>query len=125
MQSIVDLANTFLSIAGITQPMTMTGVDQSKVWNGEEDHAREHVLVENHFQPTKFYAKSYIDARYKLTIYMNQAYGELFDMEKDPKELVNLWNCPNLQNLKMELMLKMLHAELLKEPLVMPRISVA
>ena len=125
MQSIVDLAQTFLSIAGIRQPMTMTGVDQSKVWTGEKDCVRDHVLVENHFQPTKFYAKSYIDARYKLTIYMNQTYGELFDLEKDPKELVNLWDHPESQSLKMELMLKMLHAELLKEPLCMPRIAVA
>ena len=125
MQSIVDLAKTFLSIAGIEQPMTMTGVDQSKVWNGEVDQARDHVLVENHFQPTKFYAKSYIDVRYKLTIYMNQTYGELFDLEKDPKELVNLWNNPKSQQLKMELMLKMLYAELQKEPLCMPRIAMA
>lgn len=125
MQSIVDLAKTFLSLAGLEQPMTMSGVDQSKVWNGEADHVRDHVLVENHFQPTKFYAKSYIDARYKLTIYMNETYGELFDLEKDPKELVNLWDHPDARQLKMELMLKMLHAELQKGPLCMPRITVA
>lgn len=125
MHSDVDLARTFLSLAGIQQPMTMSGVDQSQVWSGRKESVREHVLVENHFQPTKFYAKSYINQRYKLTIYMNQTYGELFDLEADPKELVNLWDHPEAQTLKMELMLKMLHAEQIKEPLFMPRITVA
>ena len=123
--SLVDLAKTFLSLAGIQQPMSMSGVDQSLVWVGEKELARDHVLVENHFQPTKFYAKSYINERYKLTIYMNQTYGELFDLQEDPKEILNLWDHPEAQTLKMELMLKMLHAEQIKEPLCMPRIAIA
>lgn len=125
MQSLVDLAPTFLSIAGVEPPMTMAGVDQSKVWAGEAESVRDHVIVENHFQPTKFYAKSFVDARYKITIYMNQTYGELFDLEADPKELINLWDKPEAQALKAELLLKMLHAEQAKEPLCMPRIAVA
>ena len=72
-----------------------------------------------------FYAKSYINERYKLTIYMNQTYGELFDLQEDPKEILNLWDHPEAQTLKMELMLKMLHAEQIKEPLCMPRIAIA
>lgn len=125
IQSTVDLAQTFLGIAGIKQPMTMAGVDQSRVWYGEIDRVRKHAIIENHFQPTKFYGKTYVDERYKITIYMNQLYGELFDLEKDPKELINLWDVATSKELKMELLLKMLHAELLKEPLCMPRISVA
>lgn len=78
-----------------------------------------------HFQPTKFYAKSYIDEQYKLTIYMNQTYGELFDLINDPKELKNLWDVPEAKELKSNLLLKMLHAELEKEPLFMPRIAPA
>lgn len=125
MLSTVDLAQTFLSLAGITQPLTMTGIDQSEVWCGKKEKARTHVLVENHFQPTKFYAKSYIDEQYKLTIYMNQTYGELFDLINDPKELKNLWDVPEAKELKSNLLLKMLHAELEKEPLFMPRIAPA
>lgn len=125
IQSIVDLAKTFLSIAGLPQPMSMSGKDQKEVWRGTVQSCRDHAIVENHFQPTKFYAKSYINERYKLTVYLNQTYGELFDLQADPKELVNLWDHEDCQKLKMELMLKMLHAEMEKEPLCMPRIAVA
>ena len=125
IQSTVDLAQTFLSLAGIAQPLTMTGIDQSDVWCGRKEKIRTHAIVENHFQPTKFYAKSYIDEQYKITIYMNQTYGELFDLTNDPKELKNLWDVPEAKELKAGLLLKMLHAELEKEPLFMPRISPA
>lgn len=125
IQSTVDLAQTFLSMAGIAQPLSMAGVDQSLVWSGKAAFARNHALVENHFQPTKFYAKSYIDEQYKITIYMNQTYGELFDLKNDPKELVNLWGVSAAQDIKMKLFLKMLHADQAKEPLYMPRISMA
>lgn len=125
MQSIVDLAPTFLSLAGIRPPMSMAGLNQSAAWQDGKQKIREHVLIENHFQPTKFYAKTYVDERYKITIYMNQVYGELFDLKEDPKELVNLWNQPDSQNLKAELFLKMLHADQAKEPLFMPRLTMA
>ena len=56
---------------------------------------------------------------------MNQTYGELFDLNNDPKELKNLWDVPEAKELKSNLLLKMLHAELEKEPLFMPRIAPA
>lgn len=125
IQSTVDLAQTFLGLAGLTKPLSMAGVDQSAVWRGEQPKAREWALVENHFQPTTFYAKTYVEGRYKLTIYMYRSYGELFDLANDPGELVNLWDHSETQELKMNLFLNMLHAEQAKEPLFMPRISMA
>ena len=122
LQSIVDLAPTFLSYAGIKIPFGMTGLDQREVWNGDENKAREHVIVENHHQPTKVHAKTYINDRYKITIYCQQPYGELFDLENDPEELDNKWNDPDYAGTKADLMDKFLHAELEKEPTWMPRV---
>jgi uncharacterized sulfatase len=122
MQSLVDLAPTFLSAAGIEIPRVMAGVDQSPVWFGQKESARDHVIVENRHEPTTIFAFTYIDERYKLTTYHNHDYGELFDLETDPGEVRNLWNSPEHQGLKSELIRKFLHAEMGKAPMWMPRV---
>ncbi|MAE20722.1 sulfatase [Candidatus Poribacteria bacterium] len=124
LQSLVDYAPTFLSCAGIRIPYSMTGHNQSRVWYDEaEQLERDHVIVENRHEPTTIHLKTYIEDRYKITVYYNQPYGELFDLEADPKELNNLWNDPDSANLKAELTAKFLAAQLGMEPLPMPRIS--
>jgi len=125
LQSLVDLPQSFLSICGIPAPRTMTGVDQSPVWFGEADAARDHILVENRHQPTTVHCKTYVDKRYKMTIYYRQTYGEIFDLVQDPGEVNNLWDDPAAHALKTELLQKFLSAELGKEPLWMPRITSA
>jgi uncharacterized sulfatase len=122
LQSLVDLPPTFLSVAGLEVPRVMTGVDQKDVWFGRRESARDHVIVENHHQPTTLYQKTYVDERYKLTVYMNQPYGEMFDLREDPGELRNLWDKPECATLKSELFLRMIHADMKKEPVWMPRI---
>lgn len=122
MQSLVDLAPTFLSLSGIPVPHGMTGVDQSKVWLGQQGSARNHIICEYRHEPTTIHQKTYVDARYKITVYYNQTYGELFDLQQDPGEINNLWDDPAYQDLKSELFLKFLWAELGKEPMPMPRI---
>ncbi|MCQ6563316.1 sulfatase family protein [Paenibacillus mendelii] len=123
MQSLVDLAPTFLSLAGLPVPSTMAGLDQSQVWLGKEEAVRDHIICEFRHQPTAIHQKTYVDSRYKLTVYYNQTYGELFDLQEDPQEINNLWNDPASALLKGELMLKYIWAELGKEPLWMPRIA--
>jgi arylsulfatase A-like enzyme len=125
LQSLVDLAPTFLRFAGVQVPRAMTGVDQQKVWCGERAAVRDHAIVENRHQPTTVHLKTYVGARYKLTVYYQREYGELFDLQQDPGELSNLWDSPDHAGLKTELLLKLLHAEMGKEPLWMPRIAVA
>ena len=125
LQSTVDLPQTFLSIAGIPVPRTMAGVDQQEVWTGETDTIRNHVIVENQHQPTTMNMRTYINQRYKMTVHYNREYGELYDLEKDPGEYENLWDNPQHQDLKRDLLLKFLHGEMAKAPLPMPRISPA
>jgi len=123
LQTLVDLAPTFLSITGIDIPREMTGIDQSDVWFGESEGIRDHIIVENRHEPTTIHVKTYVNERYKITVYYNRDYGELFDLKEDPGEINNLWNSPEHQDLKHELILKLLFAEMGKEPLWMPRIS--
>ena len=123
LQTLVDLAPSFLSAAGIDIPLPMTGVDQTAVWYGQEEQARDHIIVENHHEPTTVHVKTYVNDRYKLTVYYNREYGELFDMQEDPGEINNLWNSSEHAELKADLVMKLLFAEMGKEVLPMPRTS--
>lgn len=122
MQSLVDLAPTFLSFCGISIPHAMTGIDQKKVWLGEQSSVRDHVICEFRHEPTTIHQKTYVDERYKITVYYNQTYGELFDLQEDPGEINNLWDNPDYAALKSELFLKYIWAELGKESMPMPRV---
>ncbi|MDZ4200313.1 MAG: sulfatase-like hydrolase/transferase, partial [Kiritimatiellia bacterium] len=125
LQSLVDLAPTFLNLAGLSVPRTMTGVNQLEVWRGGKAAARDHVLVENRHQPTTIHVKTYVNERYKLTVYFNRPYGELFDLQTDPGEIHNLWDEATAQSLKLDLLLKMMHAQMGIEPVWMPRVASA
>lgn len=120
--SLVDLAPTFLDFCNLPVPRTMTGLSLREDWcTGKA--LRDKVLIENHHNPTTLYAKTFIDERFKITVYMNREYGELFDLENDPGEFNNLWNEQSVRELKSHLLLKMLHADMAKEPMWMPRVS--
>lgn len=122
--SLVDLAVTFLGAAGVPIPRTMKGKDLGPSWSGEAGaYRRDHILVENRHQPTTIHVKTYVEERYKITVYYNRPYGEIFDLQEDPGELRNLWGNPEHKDLKAELLLDLLHAEMGKEPLWMPRVS--
>jgi arylsulfatase A-like enzyme len=125
LQSTVDLAQTFLAMAGLPVPRTMTGIDESKVWVGTTETLREHVIVENQHQPTTMNLRTFITPRHKLTIHFNREYGELYDLQSDPGEYVNLWDKPEARDLKRELLLKFLYGEMAKAPRPMPRIASA
>ncbi|WP_168122902.1 sulfatase-like hydrolase/transferase [Paenibacillus sp. HB172176] len=122
IQSLVDLAPTFLSFCDLPIPHAMTGVDQKEVWLGRQSMARDHAICEFRHEATTIHQKTYVDKRYKITVYYNQNYGELFDLEEDPGELHNRWHDPQYAALKSELLLKYIWAELGKESLPMPRI---
>ncbi|WP_344749474.1 sulfatase family protein [Kribbella aluminosa] len=125
LQSLVDLAPTFLSAAGLAVPGDMQGVDQLPVWTGQQPAARDHVLVENRHQPTAVHIRTYVDDRYKLTVYRDKQWGELFDLVEDPQEHRNQFGNPSYEPIRAELMRRFLNAELRREASRFARIAIA
>lgn len=125
LQSLVDLPRTFLTAAGLNAPRWMAGVDEMPVWSGSATSVRDHVIVENQMQPTTMNLRTYINERYKITVHCNRPYGELYDLQDDPDEYVNLWDHEDCQDLKKDLLLKFMCGEMDKVPLPMPRICIA
>lgn len=123
MLSLVDISPTILDLLSFNIPNTMTGKSQKDVLMQKRESVRDHIICEHHHEPTKINLRTYVDERYKLTVYYNETYGELFDLQEDPNEVNNLWDNQEYKDLKMSLMLKYIWAELGKEPLWMPRIA--
>jgi uncharacterized sulfatase len=122
IQNLVDLAPTFLAAAGIDIPGVMTGVSQLETWRGGEP-ARTWSVTENHFGDNYFHLRTYVNGRYKLTVYRNHDHGEIFDLQEDPAEIRNLWDDPGAGDLKTKLLLEFMQATLESEPVRMPRIA--
>ena len=123
LQSLVDYPQTFLAAAGIPAPGNMQGVNQLAVWQGNAAAARDWALVENRHNPTTVHLRTLVTDRYKLTVYRNADYGELFDLQSDPGELHNRWDDRDYATIKSELLLKFVQAEIQREGTRMPRIT--
>jgi len=123
IQSLVDLPQTFLEAQDIEAPGVMQGVSQLDVWKGEKAEARDHAICEHRHQPTAFHVRSFITKRYKMTVYRDQTYGELYDFEKDPDEIKNFWDDPAYKDVKADLMQQFINAEMHREPMRMPRVA--
>ena len=122
LQSLVDLAPTFLSAAGQDIPGRMTGLNQQQSWAGDGP-MRHDVVVENHHGTTAFHMRTLVTPTHKITVYRDGNDGELFDLEADPGELRNLWHEPAAAELKSRLLLEFMQATLQSEPMRMPRIA--
>ncbi len=125
LQSLVDLPPSFLSAAGISKPAWMSGLDQTSVWSGAADSVRAWCLVENNHEPGVAELRTYIDERYKVTVYRGWDDGELYDLEEDPGEFRNLWSDSAALELRARLLQKFIQAQMASDILPMPRVSVA
>jgi arylsulfatase A-like enzyme len=121
IQNLVDLSPTFLSATGEEVPGTMTGLDQLPAWAGGEP-VRSWSITENRHTLTKVHLRTYVNDRYKLTVYRSLDDGELFDLQQDPGEVRNLWHDPSAAELKGRLLQEMMQATMACEPTPMPRI---
>jgi uncharacterized sulfatase len=103
----------------------MQGVDQHAAWEGaaDETKVRSWAIVENRHQPTRLHLRTYVDQRYKITVYREATYGELFDLVDDPGEIRNRWDDPAYADRKRDLLLQFMQADIAREPTRMPRIA--
>ena len=109
-----DIAPTLLELAGLPAPDRMQGrslaglLSEANAPDAHRDFVRcEYYDAINAKYNERFcgsYATMLRDERYKLIVYHGHGLGELFDLEADPGEFVNLWDAPALQSTKMRLM---------------------
>ena len=124
IQSLVDLAPTLLSAAGLDVPITMQGVSQIAAWEGKAEPPRDWAIVENHHNASAaVHLRTLVTERWKLTLYRGRPWGELFDLREDPGELHNRFDDADYADVKARVMAKFMQAELEREATLMPRVS--
>ena len=98
--SLMDLGPTILVAAGIEAPSYLEGRSLMPYLEGTDASVapREWVFCEDNYQVMMR------GERYKLVYYIGQEAGELYDLERDPHELWNLWDSSEYMELKDQLL---------------------
>lgn len=123
IQSLVDLAPTFASVAGLDVPRGMQGLSQFDAWR-EASSVRDHALVENHHQQgAEVHLRTLVTDRQKLTVYRGRDWGELFDLRDDPNELNNRFDDPAFREVRESMLRKLVDADLCREPAPTRRVA--
>jgi arylsulfatase A-like enzyme len=100
--SLMDVGPTVLEAAGIPIPTYFEGRSLIPYLRGGEVSPREYVFSEDNYQVMMR------GQRFKLVYYIGQEQGELYDLERDPHELWNLWDDPAHREVKQGLLLRLL-----------------
>lgn len=86
----IDMAPTFVDLAGVEVPSVYQGRSLAPLIQGEAvGEWREDIFVEHMFNRYNDW-HGVRDKRYKYAVYYDDDYECLYDLEKDPTELVNL-----------------------------------
>lgn len=110
---LLDLTATLLDLTGVARPDYLQGQSLLPILRGEgaADDLRDFVRCEyfDALDPyftggTGTFATMYRDRRFKLSVYHGHGLGELYDLREDPWEFNDLWDDPEFQDLKHQLM---------------------
>ena len=97
LSSTVDLAPTILERAGVKPYFGIQGKSLLGNLDGSSK-LRDRLVVEHQDNMTRMgfsepcMARTLLTDGYRLTIYKGEAWGELYDLAKDPDETHNLWD---------------------------------
>jgi len=127
---LVDLAPTFLQSAGIDIPQAIQGKSLHSLLTGQSDpsHHRDHVFSEyyNSWTHKRSYGTMLRTEDKKIAVYHGSdldVAGELYDLEADPDEFINLWDDPNAESLKLDLIKRGFDASVFTMDPLPPRIG--
>ncbi len=103
----MDLGPTILDLAGIETPDTMEAITMLPAMKGEAWDGRPYVYAEQAKDGILTHADFMTmvrSDRWKIVHFLDEPYGQLFDMKNDPQEVNNLWDCPDHQSAKQEML---------------------
>ena len=110
----IDLPATILDRAGLAPYNGMQGASFLPVIKGADSH-HEAVLCEfndlgarlGFARPAR--VRGLRTARWRFTLYQGESWGELYDLDSDPKETLNLWDSTDHSDVRADLTLKLAH----------------
>lgn len=112
--STVDLAPTLLERVGL-RPFNGNQGQSFLAATSGEDGPRNEALIEYNdggnrlgFDPPAR-VRALVTRRWRYTVYRDQPWGELYDLENDPNETRNLWDSPAHQNIRASLSERLIH----------------
>jgi len=104
-----DLAPTICDLTGSMKPHSMQARSLLPLLKGEPDPGRvPFALVElnrelSRTDTAEVFEKTLRSKDYRLTVRSNEERGELYDLTKDPHQLVNVWDDPEYRDIRAEL----------------------
>lgn len=125
LAELTDIVPTLLEGLGLRVPEYVQGKSLWPVLSGAARH-RPFVRSEYHDalqMPDATHANMLRNERYKLVYYHGHPAGELYDLEKDPHEFLNLWDDPQHLALKQDLTKQLFDAVMLATDAGQPRIG--
>ncbi len=110
---LLDMSRTLLELAEVPVPQYFQGRSLLPILEGRADPGRLRDAVRCEYfdalagkfcQGNGSYATMYRTERYKLNVYHDQGLGELYDLQEDPWEFLDLWESPHKQDIKFRLL---------------------
>lgn len=108
LSSSVDIARTILDHAGL---MPFHGMQGENLF---ASRTRKSVLVEDDGNRVSLgfsrapRLRTLVTDRYRMSIYQDQDWGELYDLTSDPGEITNLWDDPSMVGIKTSLQFELI-----------------
>ena len=108
----LDFAPTFLDYAGVSIPKDIQGESFRNIANGKTNKWRDAIYYSYYEFPGEHHVKRHYGIRtdrYKLIhFYYDMDVWELYDLEKDPSEMNNVYNDPTYDSIKEKMHQKLL-----------------
>lgn len=106
----VDVMPTMLELTGISNPRGVQGQSFVPALCGQEVQGRPWVFLEDDEADGIGFLRTLRTPDLRISYYLPQRDGELYDLREDPDEFVNRWSDPKYRAVREELLLLMLEA---------------